>query len=207
MDNKLNKILVSLLVVILIITLTVGLTYAYLLADDSKDITVKTASGINTSLSLEVIKSSSSLVPIVDSKISTAIKKSSDKCVDKNGYEVCSLYRVVLSNTSTSEDVYGYVRTISSSYVTSNLRYQVFDSSFNAISDVMTISNTAGDIVYFNYNNSKKVFSSNGNITFYFVVWLTDTSTSQDSDYDKLFNGAVGIELFGSNSDRLEASF
>ena len=35
MEKKLNKILVSVLAVILITTLTVGVTYAYLVAHDS----------------------------------------------------------------------------------------------------------------------------------------------------------------------------
>lgn len=202
-----KNILFSILIVAVIIALTAGGTYAYLVASDSKDFSVATRSGINTTLTLEPIKVSTNLVPLLDSKVKTAISKSSNKCVDNSNYDVCSLYKVTISNTSTSEQIYGYVKTVSSTYETTNLRYQVYDSSFNALSNAMTISKTAGDYVYFYTGDTKSVFTSSGSTVFYFVVWLTDTNSTQDSDYNKTFNGALGIELVGSSSDKLEATF
>ena len=204
MEKKLNKILVSVLAVILITTLTVGVTYAYLVAHDSQNITVKSASGINSVLTLTTVKETSNMVPIMDNKIVTAIK---NNCVDKNNYDVCSLYNVKLTNTSSVESLYGYVRTVSSSYTTTNLRYQIFDSSYNAVTDVMTISNSSGGFVYFEKSSSKLTITSNGMNNYYFVIWLTDTGAEQSSDYSKVFNGAIGFELVGSGSGRLEANF
>lgn len=209
MEKKLNKILVSVLAVILITTLTVGVTYAYLVAHDSQNITVKSASGINSVLTLTTVKETSNMVPIMDNKIVTAIK---NNCVDKNNYDVCSLYSVKLTNTSKdnnpkAESLYGYVRTVSSSYTTTNLRYQIFDSSYNAVTDVMTISNSSGGFVYFEKSSSKLTVTSNGTKNYYFVIWLTDTGAEQSSDYSKVFNGAIGFELVGSGSGRLEANF
>ena len=54
--------IVCVLAVILITTLTVGVTYAYLVAQDSKDVTIVTANGVNTTLTLEPIKVSNNLV-------------------------------------------------------------------------------------------------------------------------------------------------
>lgn len=204
MEKKLNKILVSVLAVILITTLTVGVTYAYLVAHDSQNITVKSASGINSVLTLTTVKETSNMVPIMDNKIVTAIK---NNCVDKNNYDVCSLYNVKLTNTSSVESLYGYVRTVSSSYTTTNLRYQIFDSSYNAVTDVMTISNSSDGFVYFEKSSSKLTVTSNGTKNYYFVIWLTDTGAEQSSDYSKVFNGAIGFELVGSGSGRLEANF
>ena len=204
MEKKLNKILVSVLAVILITTLTVGVTYAYLVAHDSQNITVKSASGINSVLTLTTVKETSNMVPIMDNKIITAIK---NNCVDKNNYDVCSLYNVKLTNTSSVESLYGYVRTVSSSYTTTNLRYQIFDSSYNAVTDVMTISNSSGGFVYFEKSSSKLTVTSNGTKNSYFVIWLTDTGAEPSSDYSKVFNGAIGFELVGSGSGRLEANF
>ncbi len=204
MEKKLNKILVSVLAVILITTLTVGVTYAYLVAHDSQNITVKSASGINSVLTLTTVKETSNMVPIMDNKIVTAIK---NNCVDKNNYDVCSLYNVKLTNTSSVESLYGYVRTVSSSYTTTNLRYQIFDSSYNAVTDVMTISNSSDSFVYFEKSSSKLTITSNGTNNYYFVIWLTDTGAEQSSDYSKVFNGAIGFELVGSGSGRLEANF
>lgn len=204
MEKKLNKILVSVLAVILITTLTVGVTYAYLVAHDSQNITVKSASGINSVLTLTTVKETSNMVPIMDNKIVTAIK---NNCVDKNNYDVCSLYSVKLTNTSGAESLYGYVRTVSSSYTTTNLRYQIFDSSYNAVTDIMTISNSSDSFVYFEKSSSKLTITSNGTNNYYFVIWLTDTGAEQSSDYSKVFNGAIGFELVGSGSGRLEANF
>lgn len=204
MEKKLNKILVSVLAVILITTLTVGVTYAYLVAQDSQNITVKSASGINSVLTLTTVKETSNMVPIMDNKIVTAIK---NNCVDKNNYDVCSLYSVKLTNTSSTESLYGYVRTVSSSYTTTNLRYQIFDSSYNAVTDIMTISNSSDSFVYFEKSSSKLTITSNGTNNYYFVIWLTDTGAEQSSDYSKVFNGAIGFELVGSGSGRLEANF
>lgn len=204
MEKKLNKILVSVLAVILITTLTVGVTYAYLVAHDSQNITVKSASGINSVLTLTTVKETSNMVPIMDNKIVTAIK---NNCVDKNNYDVCSLYSVKLTNTSSTESLYGYVRTVSSSYTTTNLRYQIFDSSYNAVTDIMTISNSSDSFVYFEKSSSKLTITSNGTNNYYFVIWLTDTGAEQSSDYSKVFNGAIGFELVGSGSGRLEANF
>lgn len=204
MEKKLNKILVSVLAVILITTLTVGVTYAYLVAHDSQNITVKSASGINSVLTLTTVKETSNMVPIMDNKIVTAIK---NNCVDKNNYDVCSLYSVKLTNTSSAESLYGYVRTVSSSYTTTNLRYQIFDSSYNAVTDIMTISNSSDGFVYFEKSSSKLTITSNGTKNYYFVIWLTDTGAEQSSDYSKVFNGAIGFELVGSGSGRLEANF
>lgn len=204
MEKKLNKILVSVLAVILITTLTVGVTYAYLVAHDSQNITVKSASGINSVLTLTTVKETSNMVPIMDNKIVTAIK---NNCVDKNNYDVCSLYSVKLTNTSSTESLYGYVRTVSSSYTTTNLRYQIFDSSYNAVTDIMTISNSSDGFVYFEKSSSKLTVTSNGTKNYYFVIWLTDTGAEQSSDYSKVFNGAIGFELVGSGSGRLEANF
>ena len=212
MEKKLNKILVSVLAVILITTLTVGVTYAYLVAHDSQNITVKSASGINSVLTLTTVKETSNMVPIMDNKIVTAIK---NNCVDKNNYDVCSLYNVKLTNTSKdnnpkAESLYGYVRTVSSSYTTTNLRYQIFDSSYNAVTDIMTISNSSDSFVYFEKSSSKLTVTSNGTKNYYFVIWLTDTGVEQSSDYSKVFNGAIGFELVGSISDtsnRIEENF
>lgn len=204
MEKKLNKILVSVLAVILITTLTVGVTYAYLVAHDSQNITVKSASGINSVLTLTTVKETSNMVPIMDNKIVTAIK---NNCVDKNNYDVCSLYSVKLTNTSSTESLYGYVRTVSSNYTTTNLRYQIFDSSYNAVTDIMTISNSSDSFVYFEKSSSKLTITSNGTNNYYFVIWLTDTGAEQSSDYSKVFNGAIGFELVGSGSGRLEANF
>ncbi len=201
-----NKIYISVMAVLIISALTFGATYAYYVSQDTKTFTGEIEKGIVSTLNLTTTKSSTNLVPLQDSKIKTAITKSSNKCIDKNNYEVCSLYTITLTNTNASENLYGYVKTNTTTYTTTNLKYQIFDSSYNAITDVMTISKTANDLVYFKKGTTKVSITSTGTKTYYLAIWLSDTNSDQSSDYSKTFNGAIGFELVGSPSDKLQAT-
>lgn len=201
-----NKIYISVMAVLIISALTFGATYAYYVSQDTKTFTGEIEKGIVSTLNLTTTKSSTNLVPLLDSKISTAITKSSNKCIDKNNYEVCSLYTITLTNTNASENLYGYVKTNTTTYTTTNLKYQIFDSSYNAITDVITISKTANDLVYFKKGTTKVSITSTGTKKYYLAIWLSDTNSDQSSDYSKTFNGAIGFELVGSPSDKLQAT-
>ena len=201
-----NKIYISVMAVLIISALTFGATYAYYVSQDTKTFTGEIEKGIVSTLNLTTTMSSTNLVPLLDSKISTAITKSSNKCIDKNNYEVCSLYTITLTNTNASENLYGYVKTNTTTYTTTNLKYQIFDSSYNAITDVMTISKTANDLVYFKKGTTKVSITSTGTKKYYLAIWLSDTNSDQSSDYSKTFNGAIGFELVGSPSDKLQAT-
>lgn len=201
-----NKLYISVMSVIIISALTVGATYAYYVSQDTKNISGEIEKGLVSTLNLTTVKSSTNLVPLLDSRITTAITKSSNKCVDKNNYEVCSLYTITLNNANTSENLYGYVKTNSTTYTTTNLKYQVFDSSYNAITDVMTISKNANDFVYFKKGTTQVSITSTGTKTYYLAIWLSDTNSNQSNDYSKTFNGAVGFELVGAPSDKLQAT-
>lgn len=201
-----NKIYISVMAVLIIGALTFGATYAYYVSQDTESFTGEIEKGIVSTLNLTTTKSSTNLVPLQDSKIKTAITKSSNKCIDKNNYEVCSLYTITLTNTNTSENLYGYIKTNTTTYTTTNLKYQIFDSSYNAITDVMTISMTANDLVYFKKGTTQVSITSTGTKTYYLAIWLSDTNSDQSTDYSKTFNGAIGFELVGSPSDKLQAT-
>lgn len=201
-----NKIYISVMAVLIISALTFGATYAYYVSQDTKTFTGEIEKGIVSTLNLTTTKSSTNLVPLQDSKIKTAITKSSNKCIDKNNYEVCSLYTITLTNTNASENLYGYVKTNTTTYTTTNLKYQIFDSSYNAITDVITISKTANDLVYFKKGTTKVSITSTGTKKYYLAIWISDTNSDQSSDYSKTFNGAIGFELVGSPSDKLQAT-
>lgn len=202
-----KKILFSIIGVIAIIGTTLGITYAYYLAQTSASISGNVEKGILSQLTVTTVKSSTNLVPLQDSKISTAIKdgNKNGKCVDNNKYEVCSLYTITLKNTDSSENLYGYVKA-SEKLNTSNLRYQVFDSSYNAITDIMTISGTANSYTYFKKGSTQVSIASTGTKTYYLAIWLHDTNSDQSADYSQTFTGAVGFELVGASSNRLEAT-
>jgi len=220
-----DKLIFSILCVIAISTFTFGVTYAYYATSviDENKVTGEAEKGLSTTLTLQEYTdytnssySTKLLVPLKDDLVQTAISKETDKCIDKTAYKVCKLYTITLNNTSTSEDLYGYIKTSTTTYEvnentdTINLKYQIFNSSFNPLTDIMTPSNTTTGIVHFQYNGSNYPIISNGTATYYLVFWLTDTGSEQSDDYSKTFSGSVGFESvqhYGTGLDRIEATF
>ena len=205
-----EKLLFSILGVVAIMVLTFGTTYAYLIASAEESFSGEGQNGVNTTLSLEKTYHATKLVPLNDSLVRTAISKTTNKCIDKSGYEVCSLYKITLQNTGDSENLYGYIRTGASTYTTSNLKYQFFDSNYNALTDVMTLSKTVDETIYFEKNKTNYQVSILGSKIYYLAIWLTDTGEEQSADYSKDFSGYVGFELvefFGLENGKIEAGF
>jgi len=201
-----KKLLFSILSVVAISVLTFGVTYAYYVSSSNAGLTGDGYEGINTVLSLEKIYHASKLVPLDDSLIETAVSKTNNKCIDNSGYEVCSLYKITLDNTENIEELYGYVKTESSTYTTDNLKYKFFDSNYNDLTDVMTLSKNENEIVYFENNENYFKLSVTGSMTYYLAIWLTDTGEEQSEDYSKKFNGYIGFES-GTEDGRIEAEF
>lgn len=205
-----NKLFFSILGVLVICGLTFGVTYAYYQASTNTSFEGEGATGISTTLTLTTTYKASKLVPLNNALVKTAITKETNKCIDKDNYEVCSLYKITLKNTNNSEDLQGYIRTTESTYTTDNLKYQIYDSNYSVLTDVMTLSKTANETTYFKYNNNDYTVTSTGTTTYYLVIWLTDTGSEQSADYSKRFSGVVGFESTsnsGFEKGRIEATF
>lgn len=220
-----EKLFFSIFGVIAISAFTFGVTYAYYETIRNDEVKVKgeAESGLATVLALEEYKDYTDtnyinklLVPLKDELVQTAISKNSDKCIDKNKYKVCTLYTITLNNSSTSEDLYGYIKTTESTYKINentnsiNLKYQVFNTNYEPLTDIMTPSNTANEITHFKYDDTHYQIVSSGISKYYLVFWLTDTGEEQSTDYSKNFSGLVGfesVEHYGTGSERVEASF
>lgn len=194
------------LVLGIVIIVSTGTTFAYLLASSTSDIFGDNIYSFDVDLLLDEMYSSSNMIPLYDNKVSEAIQYS-NVCRDKDGYEVCSLYKFTLnnSNTSLSYTLNGYLKTTSTTYTTSNLKYQIYDTSYNAISDVMTISLTDSEKVYFTLNNTTvNTIIDGSSVSYYLVIWISDIGKLQTADYSKTFTGVVGFE--STSGEILEAS-
>lgn len=203
-----KSLFISIAAVVGITLVTFTGTYAYFLASVSENFSGNTESGINTKLSLENIHIATKLIPLSDKLIETAISKENNKCIDKNNREVCSLYKITLTNTEESEKLYGYIRTVSSTYKTNNLKYQLFDNSYTAVTDIMEMEHTADSLVYFTKDSDYYISSSVGTNNYYLAIWLSDTGISQSDDYSKEYDGYIGFELIGTTgTGRIEAEF
>lgn len=211
-DNKGNKIFISIIITLLIIVIVSGSAYAYFVI--SANISGNNINGNNynfaVNMSVETIKASTNLVPFTDSLISDAISQN-NKCIDKDGYEICTIYKVSLTNTgSNSEQLYGYVQTTNTTYVTNNLKYQIFSFSNNSFANVTSpksISSVNNAKVYFELNSNlvHSTVPKNDILEYYLVVWISAIDAEQNDDAEKIFNGTINFESI--SGERLSASF
>lgn len=141
------------------------------------------------------------LIPIYDGSVSgheeqlTTATNSTNKCVDKNGYTVCKIYKVTITNGGSSET------TIDTSVTLNDV------TGTNITWAKMTGENTFDSLK--GSDNTLAAGTSlgaNGTVTQYFVVYLKNTGANQTStDAGKSFSGTVTVTA--STGAQIEASF
>lgn len=141
------------------------------------------------------------LIPIYDGSVSghasqlTTATSSTNDCVDSNGYTVCKIYKVTITNGGSSET------TIDTSVTLNNT------NGTNITWAKMTGENTFGSLK--GSDNTLATGTSlgaNGTVTQYFVVYLKNTGANQTStDAGKSFSGTVTVTA--STGAQIEASF
>lgn len=215
MENSKSKVIfISVVIVLLIVAVFAGATYAYFAWSVSTSSSGVNGDTYSFDVTANVInkKLSSALIPFSDEEIGRAISKS-NPCVDSKGYDICNLYEIDVVNTgSNSENLSGYIETISSTYTTSNLKYQVYsfsNSLYSPVTDVMVLSHESNSKVYFmkdsaNVSLSIPISSASKPSVYYLVVWVGATNSLQD-DEGKVFNGLIGFESL--RGDVVTASF
>ena len=188
------------------IIVSTGASFAYFSASTSNEGNISgTTINFDVNLNLNTIHQSTNMIPLQDTLVATAIS-GTNKCIDTKGYEVCSLYKITLTNDGDPFVLNGYLKTSSTTYTTGNLKYQIYDIDYNAISDVMAPSLTANEKVYFTKDSNMVTTSMNHNDTeYYLVMWITETNTLQNADYSKSYTGLVGFETL--SGERIEATF
>ena len=203
------------LVLGIIVIVSTGTSFAYFSASASDENINGQTMNFDVDFTATPIYKASRIIPLADDYIDDAITKDTNKCIDNKGYEVCSLYSLTLTNNGDAQILNGYVSTSESErpYITDNLRCQLFDSNYNAISDITTISQIIGNGVYF--KKTKNDITNNVAIeinettkkesTFYLAIWLHDTGSLQNDDFSKTFIGKMFFEsIYG---DRISVDF
>ena len=165
------------------ILVTTGTSFAYFSASAVPDINTINGTTMNFGVDLEVttIYKATQLIPVSDEYIDEAISKETNKCIDSKGYQVCTLYNVLLTNSGEPTIINGYLKTIDTEYITDNLRCQLFDEDYNAVSDVMIISKNPNQEAYFMNNNNMFNMTLGINVEkkYYLVIWLYETGYLQ----------------------------
>ena len=193
MDNKYNKLIIILLFVFGIIFTIIGATFAYFSASTNSGGNSINGTSYTFNMSLDVTSiRSGDLVPTADNLIATSLA-GNYKCVDQRNYGLCSLYRLRFTNNSTAETMVGYLKTSSTTYTTTNLRYRLYDENYNSVSDIGTVGITANTMNYFKSgaNNVSVTIPANGTKDYYLVIWLHDIGENQLEDQNKSYTGSI----------------
>ena len=193
MDNKYNKIIIILLFVFGIIFTIIGATFAFFSITDASNSGGIGGSTYTFDIDLAVSDvRAGDLIPTVDSLIDTSLA-GNYKCVDQRNYGLCSLYKLRFTNNSSAETLVGYLKTVNTTYTTSNLRYRLYDDSYNSVSDIGTVSITANAMNYFKSgaNNVSVTIPANSTKDYYLVIWLHDIGENQLEDQNKSYTGSI----------------
>jgi len=219
----------------------IGATFAYFSATDTDDSTIQgstaAAGGIELNVSA-VTATGTNLIPLnvtigegtSDSvaQLSSALK-ATNTCVDNNGNNVCQIYKIEVSNLSTTSTVTvrGYLTLTGTK--TTNLKWQLLDENYatsGAAPDYATITAqgtanapitvggnsiaTVGGSVGTGKELSSNVMTASSNNTYYVMVWLEETGDAQETDDAAgTFTGSVTFNAVDANgnSTGVTASF
>lgn len=222
--NNTNKsgLIYAIVGVAVLIVAVAGSAYAYYSATAADKDTVKGTAGGGAAPILVVAKDSATgprgemLIPIDATSLDTAAKATS-KCVDKNGYTVCQIYKVTIThqtNVKTSYDISLSIPKVSTmpsicaaKMSNENTVTTISDTDKNPVligtdvdknaSGVITPRNISGSIC------SPKDMTNKSTVTCYFMVYIkNDTRAQTDSG---AFTGTV--TAVGSNGAEVKAQF
>lgn len=210
MNNKTSQAILSIIMISLFIISFVFATYSYFQSRTQKNNVSGATLEMRYFVEANSMYQASKLIPVSSSTVDTAVNKNSNVCRDSSDKDVCSLYEVTVTNNGLALGLTGFVRTDTSSYVTSNLKYKVYTksgSTYTAVTDDLSVSNESGNSVYFKKgsNNVSITLSNNQSQTYYVAFWINELNSDQSNDEGKSFSCKFGFE--GMNGSELTASF
>lgn len=199
---KINKSLILVLVISAIVFTALGGTFAYLSIGNVRNNTTISGKTYNFNVNLDATAiKSGKLIPVADNLIVSTLN-SSHVCEDTRGYGLCTLYRIRFTNSGSAETMTGNLKTLTSTYTTNNLKYQLFTlsgSTYSAISTATAINRTANAINYFKLNSTDVTISLNDGSSssttkdIYLAIWISDPGNNQLDDQNKTFTGQLSF--------------
>ena len=206
MEEKkiINRPLIYAILGVTILVLAIsGSAYAFFTAQAESDqfsgttIDVKIA---KPTVELVVGSKDNGLIPVYDGSVTghttnqlAAAVNTTNKCIDKNGYTVCHVYKITLSNTGSTDTKVNTSITLS--------------GSTNITWAKMTNQTTFGSLKDSDTSLAKDtVLGAKGTTDLYFVVYLKNTGSDQTStDAGKTYTGTVTVTA--STGATIEAMF
>lgn len=180
MGNKYFGIVISILTLIVAM---IGATFAYFSATLKGDKDIETSSfkfALNMSVTPEF--GGKGLIPMDDSDLSKAY---ANKCVDANGNNACTAYRIELSNNGDDLNLTGVMDFTKQDVV--NMSYAIMDSDGNIYKE----ASSTGDGLNLSLGNNFDL--KKGEVKdFILVIWLTNLDKAQeDEDASGVFSASI----------------
>lgn len=193
----------------------IGATFAYFSATvdpNTNTVAGTTLASSNVALSVTPIYPEASekqgksgrMVPLDDADLTKALD---NKCLDKDGYVACQVYKVTLTNSGTDAVYANATLTLSVGTISSMKWQRMTDQNTttgNAVTDV-------GTATLISTNPTEELAATNGTKDLYFVVWLSNQSTDQSTtDAGQTFTGTVAANITnasGTASTQIKATF
>lgn len=205
--RKDKSILFAIIGISVLVVAVIGSTYAYYVASATNTNAIQ-GSAAGAGLGLSVTKQSTSatgnLIPLTNTKemLTTAVKgygggntyDATKSCKDKNGYSVCQVYKIVVTNSSTASVTLNGGITALAGTNTPNIACAV-------MSNETTVSSNATCKTSTSLANGE-TFTAGQSKTYYIVVYINNLNSEQNDSGG--FNGTV---TFTTGTGRLEATF
>lgn len=201
--KKVNRPLIYAILGVTILILAVsGSAYAFFAASvtANSNISGETLS-VNLGISLEQVSPGiGSLIPIYDGSVSghtsqlqNAANSAKGGCIDNNGYTVCKIYKITISNTGTSEIAVD--TTVNFEEHSTNLKWANMINQTTVGTTHLYTENTIAQNTIINANDNEEL---------YIMVYVNNTGKEQD-DGGASFKGTVKVAA--SSGENLEATF
>lgn len=206
--KKVNRPLIYAILGVTILILAVsGSAYAFFTASATSEAFTGTTLDVKIGTPVVELVSNTGtkgagLIPIYDGSVSgtehpeqlTTATNSTNKCVDKNGYTVCKIYKITITNGGTAA-------------TTINTTINLTADDTNITWAKMTGENTFGSLKGSdNTLATGTTLAGSSSVTQYFVVYLKNTGNDQTTtDAGKNFSGTVTVAA--STGGTIEASF
>ena len=182
----------------------IGATFAFFTATSETDNTIagQTTTAASVSLAVEQVSPSDELkkgttgrmVPLLETVgIQTALTKG---CVDANGYVACQVYKIDVTNGSSSEAVLSTTTLKLDATNISDLRWQVLEDDGKTLADgssAVTSHTTGTDVA------AKQTIAAGQTATYYVAVWMHDTNEEQNEQAGQQFSGQISANVVNAD--------
>lgn len=196
----------------------IGATFAYFSASSAAntDIGGTTATGVSVSLAVTPVypteesglRSTGKMVPLLEERIEDAIE---NKCVDVNGYVACKVYKVVVTNGSTTDTVrVNTTLQLTTLDTIANMQWQEMNDEYSDVTGTVVTDHTSATAISGDGANNYDTIAASGTATYYVMVWLNDNEDQTSTDAGKTFQGTVkanAVNADGTSTSEITATF